>query len=97
MEMYKGQNGITCVCDNCGRSFKAELPPHIMRKIRTAKDLKEDMFPDEKYNIRYLIRYDLCWKCRKDPEGMRREREFREECAERSRHEKFKNWLDSMD
>lgn len=62
---------------------------------------KESMFPDRdespRYNIRYLIRYGVCWKCRKDPEGMRMEKEMREKEAKRRRHERFQKWIDSMD
>ena len=96
MDMYKNDHGITCVCDNCGRCFEADLPKSVLRKIKSPSDLREEMFPDEKYNIRYLIRYDLCWKCRKDPEGMRIEREIRERMAKENRQRRFMNWVDSL-
>ena len=88
-------------CENCDRTFKAYLPVGIARKIKTDKDLKVSYFIDEPdhplYNIRYLIKYGVCWKCKKDPKLMKLEAEQRRRDARERSRERFQRWMDSMD
>ena len=99
--MYKNGNRFVFCCENCNRHFEADLPDDIAGKIRTKDDLRTSYFKDEPdhplYNIRYLIKYGVCWKCRKDPDGMKKEAKEREDDRRRSHQLRFNKWIDSLD
>ena len=100
---YVVRNELYFYCPNCGRNF---IEDRLDMKTLNALDNgeiqpKESMFPDDdrvyRYNIRYLIRYGVCWKCKKNPELMRMEKEINDREAKRRSRERFQRWIDSMD